>query len=72
MTDLQILETIFEALLSRAIVEGVTAVADGQYRLSLADRTAWLYQNDCLIHHAPLDADMLGEQTRAFMSRVGF
>jgi len=70
----QILDTIFEALLSRAIVEGKTEVIDddGQYRLRLANRRAWLYQDDCLVHHAPLDSDMLGEQTRAFMSRVGF
>ena len=72
MTDLQILETIFEALLSRAIVDGVTEVADGRYRLVLANRTAWLYEDDGVLVHRALDSDMLGEQTRAFMSRVGF
>ena len=72
MTDLQILETIFEALLSRAIVDGATEVADGRYRLVLANRRAWLYEGGVLVHRAALDSDMLGEQTRRFLRQVGF
>ena len=72
MTDLQILETIFEALLSQAIVDGATEVADGRYRLRLANRTAWLYEDDRVLVHRALDSDMLGEQDTAFMRRVGF
>jgi len=63
---------ILQALLSQAIVDGETAVADGRYRLSLADRTAWLYEDNVLVHRAPLDSDMLGEQDVAFMRQVGF
>ena len=63
---------ILQTLLSQAIVDGETAVADGRYRLRLADRSAWLYQDDRLVHRTDLDADMLGEQDDEFMSRVGF
>ena len=62
---------ILEALLSQAIVDGETAVADGRYRLVLANRAAWLYQDDCLVHRADLDADMLGEQTPEFLQAAG-
>ena len=65
---------VLEQLLHEAIVDGETEVidGDGQYRLVLANRAAWLYQGDRLVHRADLDADMLGDQVPAFMSRVGF
>ncbi len=66
------IESQLEAMLSAAIVDGATDVADGQYRLVLANRAAWLYRNGRLVHRADLDADMLGEQDAAFLSRVGF
>ena len=63
---------ILQTLLSRAIVEGETEVADGRYRLVLANRTAWLYEDDRVLVHRALDSDVLGEQDMAFMRRVGF
>ena len=63
---------ILETILSQAIVDGETEVIDGRYRLRLANRSARLYENDCLIHHAPLDSDMLGEQIPEFLRQVGF
>ena len=63
---------ILETILSRAIVDGVTEVIESPYQLVLANRAAWLYQDGWLVHHAPLDSDMLGEQDVEFMSRVGF
>lgn len=65
------IESLMESLLSRAIIDGETDVLDGQYRLVLANRSAWLYQAGCLVHRADLDSDMLGDQTPEFMSRVG-
>ena len=62
---------ILEALLSQAIVDGETAVADGRYRLSLADRTAWLYEDNVLVHRTDLDSDMLGEQDDEFLQAAG-
>jgi len=62
---------ILQTLLSQAIVDGETAVAEGPYRLVLANRAAWLYEDDRLVYHAPLDADMLGEQTPEFLQAAG-
>ncbi len=63
---------ILETILSRAIVDGVTEVIDGQHQLVLANRSAWLYEDGWLVHRVDLDADMLGEQDVAFMRPVGF
>ena len=62
---------ILEALLSQAIVDGATEVVEGQYRLRLANRSAWLYEDDRLVHRADLDTDMLGEQTPEFLQAAG-
>ena len=71
-TDYTDYHGILESLLSRAIVDGATDVTDGQYRLVLANRSAWLYRLGRLVHRADLDADMLGDQTREFMETAGF
>ena len=62
---------ILEALLSQAIVDGATEVIDGRHRLRLANRAAWLYEDDCLVHRADLDSDMLGEQDDEFLQAAG-
>ena len=63
---------ILETILSQAIVDGATEVAEGPYRLRLANRSAWLYEDDRLVHCADLDAVMLGEQDNEFLRQVGF
>jgi len=50
----------------------VTEVIEGPYQLVLANRAAWLYEDGWLVHRAPLDSDMLGEQSVEFMSAAGF
>ena len=62
---------ILEALLSQAIVDGETAVAEGPYRLVLANRSAWLYEDGVLVQRAALDSDMLGEQDVEFLQAAG-
>ena len=70
-TNLTLARMLMERMLTEAIVEGVTEVIDGQYRLVLANRAAWLYEDDCLVHRAALDSDMLGEQDVEFLQAAG-